>query len=338
MSRSRRSERAAGARAAPERASPRAAPERTSRRATPERTSRRAAPERIDSAFLRRWALPAPDQAGSKEHRGTVLVIGGAPEMPGAVILAATAALRAGAGKLQIATVRSVAQLVAAQVPEALVIALPQTARGGIAPRAAAMLAARAQAAQAVLIGPGLVDSRASARLVLALLKRLTKPAVVLDAEALECACLDPRALHDAQVPLVLTPHAREMAHMLSLTPAEVERDPSAVALRAARTLGAVVSLKGARTFIAAPGGRLLCNRDAGNAGLGTSGSGDTLSGVIAGLAARGATLLQAAAWGVFLHGRAGDVLARTVGPVGFLARELLAEIPREMARLSRRR
>jgi NAD(P)H-hydrate repair Nnr-like enzyme with NAD(P)H-hydrate dehydratase domain len=98
-----------------------------------------------------------------------------------------------------------------------------------------------------------------------------------------------------------------------------------------------VVALKGAETFIADPSGRLLCNRKAGNAGLGTSGSGDTLSGVVVGLLARGADVLQAAAWGVFLHGRAGDVLARKVGPVGYLARELLAEIPGEMARLSRR-
>ncbi len=99
-----------------------------------------------------------------------------------------------------------------------------------------------------------------------------------------------------------------------------------------------VVALKGAQTSIAALDGRLLCNSFAGNAGLGTSGSGDTLSGFIAGLAAREADLLQATAWGVFLHGRAGDGLARRVGPVGDLARQLLAEIPREMARLSRGR
>ncbi len=294
--------------------------------------------ERISEAFLRRWPLPPPDQRGSKEQRGAVLIVGGAPEMPGAVILAATAALRAGAGKLQIATVRRVAQLVAAQVPEALVVSLPETARGGIALSSADALAARAECAQAVLVGPGMVDPRASGRLVLALLRRLTKPALVLDAEALECACVDPAALLAARVPVAVTPHSREMAHMLSLDPLEVERDPAAIAARAALSLGAVVALKGAETYIAAPGGRLLCNRDAGNAGLGTSGSGDTLSGIIAGLAARGADLLQAAAWGVFLHGRAGDVLARRVGPIGYLARELLAEIPREMARLSRGR
>lgn len=269
-----------------------------------------------------------------------MLVIGGAPEMPGAVILAATAALRAGAGKLQIATVRSVAQLVAAQVPEALVVGLAETAQGGIALSAAAALAERASLVKAVLIGPGMVGARKSGQLVLSFLRRLKGPgpAVVLDADALECACVDPRALRVARVPILLTPHSREMAHMLSIEPPEVERDPAAVASRAAKALGAIVALKGAETYIAAPGGRLLCNRDAGNAGLGTSGSGDTLSGIIAGLAARGADLLQAATWGVFLHGRAGDVLARRVGPLGYLARELLAEIPREMALLSRGR
>ena len=301
------------------------------------RKARGGAEEELDDRFLRAWPLPRPDDGGGKETRGTVLVIGGAPEMPGAVILAATAALRAGAGKLQIATVRSVAQLVAAHVPEALVLALPQTRKGGVAASAVPLLLEKASAAGAVLVGPGLVDPPASARLVQGLLAKLEGPRVVLDADALECACLAPESLRRARVPIAVTPHSREMAHMLGKEPAHVERDPRAVAVRSARDLGVTVVLKGAETFIASPQGRLLCNRRAGNAGLGTSGSGDTLSGVIAGLAARGAELIQASAWGVYLHGRAGDVLARKVGPLGFLARELLAEIPREMARLSRK-
>ena len=290
--------------------------------------------ERITAAFLRRWPLPRVDPKGSKEQRGAVLVIGGAPEMPGAVILAATAALRAGAGKLTVATVRSVAPLVAAQVPEALVISLPQTRQGGISPRAARELAERARACSAVLLGPGMVDPAACAALTLQLLKRLEKP-LVLDAGALECCALDPAAVAKARAPLAFTPHALEMAHMLGLRPAAVQREPARIAAQAARKLHAVVALKGAETFIAG-GARLLCNRDAGNAGLGTSGSGDTLSGIVAGLAARGADLLQAAAWGVYVHGRAGDALARSIGPVGYLARELLAEVPRELARLAR--
>jgi NAD(P)H-hydrate repair Nnr-like enzyme with NAD(P)H-hydrate dehydratase domain len=98
--------------------------------------------------------------------------------------------------------------------------------------------------------------------------------------------------------------------------------------------LGAVVALKGRETLIAAPAsGNVYCNR-AGNVGLATSGSGDTLSGVITGLAARGSTPFQAAVWGVYLHARAGDALARRMGSLGFLARELLAEIPPLMAKL----
>jgi hydroxyethylthiazole kinase-like uncharacterized protein yjeF len=299
--------------------------------------SRSSRGESITERFLRRWPLPRIDPGGTKETRGQVLIVGGAPQMPGAVILAATAALRAGAGKLQVATVASVASLVATQVPEALVVGLRQTRKGGIAPAAARELLRRCETADAVLIGPGMVDTSAASRLVLELLRRLGPKPLVLDAEALACASADPSALSEAKAKVAVTPHSGEMAQMLGEPLSRIERDPAGTAVRAARKLRVVVALKGADTFIADPSGRLLCNRHAGNAGLGTSGSGDTLSGVVVGLLARGADLLQATAWGVFLHGRAGDVLARKVGPLGYLARELLAEIPREMARLSRR-
>lgn len=311
-------------------------PSRRSERRPRTRRGERGRPfDEICAPFLRGMPLPPADPEGGKESRGAVLVIGGAPEMPGAAILSATAALRAGAGKLQIATVRSVAPFVGAQVPEALVLGLPETKAGGIAPSAARALAERAEAARSVLIGPGMVDPAATVALVAALLGRLTGPAVVLDAGALEVARRAPRALAGTRARVAVTPHALEMASMLALAPAAIQRDPAAVARSAARALQVVVALKGAQTFIAAPSGRLLCNRQAGNAGLGTSGSGDTLSGLIAGLAARGAPLLEAAAWGVYLHGCAGDVLARKVGPLGFLARELLAEVPRLMAQLA---
>jgi len=299
---------------------------------------RRRRAETVDEKLLRRWPLPRIDPQGSKDTRGSVLVVGGAPQMPGAVVLAAIAALRAGAGKLQIATVRSVAPFVGIAVPEALVVGLPETGEGGISPSAAREIAGRAEGCSAVLVGPGMVDTAAAAKLVAALLGRLEKIAVVLDAEALACASMEPRAMASAKSAIALTPHAREMAKMLDVEPAEIERDRAEIAVRAARLFHAAVALKGPQTFIAAPSGRLLCNRRAGNAGLGTSGSGDTLAGIVAGLAARGADLLQAVAWAVFLHGRAGDVLARKIGPVGYLARELLDGLPHELSRLTPRR
>lgn len=130
-------------------------------------------------------------------------------------------------------------------------------------------------------------------------------------------------------------PHAGEMAAMLGRDRVEIKADPQAAALEAAARFKAVVAMKGSKTYIAAPDRRVGLNR-CGNIGLATSGSEGTLAGIIAGLAARGADPVQAAVWGIYLHARAGDVLAKRVGPLGFLARELLAEIPALMCGLDK--
>ncbi len=284
-------------------------------------------PSLLTPRLLRGWPLPQPDEEADKDERGRVLVVGGAPEMPGAVMLAATAALRAGAGKLRIATGRSIAQAIAVAIPEARVFALPETKKGGIAASAAPLIAEYADKAQAVLIGPGLVDEGAVMRLMKGLLPRLKDTTMILDAGALSCFSEATDWLHKSEVKTILTPHAGEMAGMLKVDVESVRRDPLAVARRAASEFKAVIALKGRETFIVAPDGEAYCNR-AGNVGLATSGSGDALSGIIAGLAARGADPLRAAAWGVYLHARAGDRLAKRLGRLGYLARELLAEIP----------
>lgn len=247
--------------------------------------------------------------------------------MPGAVILAATAALRAGAGKLQIATCRSIAVHVGCAVPEACVFGLPETRAGGIAPAAAAELARRVDEVHAVVIGPGMTDSKAVRKLVASLVPRIEGACLILDAMPLECLSVDRALLHGLGGNVILTPHAGEMAQLTGLEKEAIQADPLAVARAAASALRAVVALKGRETYIVEPGGAAYVNR-AGNVGLATSGSGDTLSGIVAGLAARGATPLGAAAWGVHLHARAGDQLAARMGPLGFLARELLAELP----------
>lgn len=293
--------------------------------------------EQVTARFLARMPLPQPDADGGKEERGHVLVVAGSPEMPGAAILAATAALRAGAGKLRIATCRSVAALVAQSVPEAMVTPLPETRGGGVAPAGASRVAGIVESVQAVLIGPGMKESGAATRVVRAVLPRLGDQAIaVLDAEALSELYPMRSLLRPRNGRVIITPHAGEMAHLLGVPKSTVERDPAGVAARVAHELHCVVVLKGSETYIAVPGGVTCVNRT-GTVGLGTSGSGDTLAGVIAGLAARGATPLQAAAWGAHLHGRAGEALAKRIGPLGFLARELLAEIPALMAALGKR-
>ncbi|HVF90055.1 MAG TPA: NAD(P)H-hydrate dehydratase [Blastocatellia bacterium] len=287
----------------------------------------KAGPSVLTDRFMRGWALPQPLEEGDKEERGRVLVIGGAPEMPGAAVLAATAALRAGAGKLRIATCRSIAPFVAIALPEARVFAMPETRRGGIALSGSADLAKQAGQVNAVLIGPGLVDKTAVDKLMRKLIPLLKDSLVVLDAAALSFLRQEPESLRGLGGRVILTPHAGEMADLLRVDKEEIARARSAFAKEAAELFRAVVVLKGAETHIATPEGAVYLNRS-GNVGLATSGSGDTLAGIIAGLAARGAEPAQASAWATYLHGRAGDRLAKKIGRLGFLARELLAEIP----------
>ena len=257
-----------------------------------------------------------------------MLVVGGTAQVPGAAILASIAALRAGAGKLQIAVPSSIALYVATAIPEALVVALDER-HGEIARRAASRILEHAESADAVVLGPGMAET-GSAPLICDVLKPLRNP-VVLDAGALS-ACPLAGDLHGLAV---LTPHAGEMATLLHRDRAEIEADPRQFARLAAQQFNAVVALKGPHTHIATPQGRHLVNR-AGHVGLATSGSGDALAGIIAGILARGVDLAAAAAWGVYLHASAGRTLGQRMG-VGFLAHELLAEIPPVMKRLSAR-
>lgn len=286
----------------------------------------------IRPSLLRRWKLPL-EPAGDKDDRGCVLVVGGAPELPGAVILAATCALRAGAGRLQIATDESIAQTVATVVPESLVTTLAKK-----------KITALYDGADAMLIGPGLAKGPKTGALVKSLLstrvtpsrlsRRPSKKTVILDAEALQTFRRKIDWLAKNNLNVIVTPHAGEMASMLGTSKSAIEAAPDLVAIEFAKMSGAVTVLKGSTTYIATSDGELYRN-DRGNFGLATSGSGDCLAGLIAGLAARGAPPLHAAAWGVYLHARAGEVLARKVGSVGYLAREIPTEVPKLMDALS---
>ena len=279
--------------------------------------------------------LPRHQDGDDKDGRGRVMVIAGSVEVPGAALLCGIGALRAGAGKLQMATCRSVAPHLGMAVPEALVTGLDETPGGGISADEADRLAARARRCDGLLIGPGMEDGDGEA---CSLTKRLLEaldggPAIVLDAAALPKLDGGAAMLRGHAGRAILTPHAGEMAKLLGAPREQVLADPVGAARRAASGLQAVVAMKGGCTFIVSPQGEAW-SCDQGNVGLATSGSGDTLAGIVTGLVARGATPVQATIWGVFLHGEAGNRLARTRGPVGFLARELMAEIPAIMAEL----
>jgi ADP-dependent NAD(P)H-hydrate dehydratase len=284
----------------------------------------------ITPEFLRQMPLPDPE-GGDKKARGNVLVIAGSTQVPGAALLAGTAALRAGAGRLQIASCARNALAIAMAIPEALVLGLPETPAGGIDPTAIDVLGPHLKEADAVLIGPGLEDEYAVHGLTSAVLNAIAPELpVVIDARAIKGL----RASSRPEGRIVLTPHAGEMAGLMGTERNKVEADPAAIVHQAAHEFDAVVALKGARTFIASPQEQPVVCRE-GNVGLATSGSGDVLAGTVAGLLARGTPPFAAVCWGVYLHAKAGDHLSRTVGPLGFLAREILPEIPRIMGKLS---
>ena len=290
----------------------------------------------IDAGLLAGWPLPQPGSDSDKDERGRVLVIAGSREMPGAAWLAAVASLRAGAGKLQVATAASVAPGLALRIPEARVIAMPETSSGGLAMSGLDRIEALLEKTDAIVIGPGLQDETATRLFTRHLLARASPAAFVIDALAMNVIA-DFADLADVATftrPPLLTPHAGEMANLTGFDKEQVAADPERAAREAAARWNAIVALKGATTFIATPDGRAW-RHSGGHVGLATSGSGDTLTGIVGGLAARGAPLEQAAVWGVALHALAGQALADRVGPLGFLASELPAEVPRLMQRLA---
>lgn len=269
--------------------------------------SHRADVIEVDRDVLAAHPLPEPDEATSKDERGRILVIGGTTETPGAVILAGLAALRVGAGKLQLATVAEAQPAVAVAVPEARVIAST----------AAADLADAANGADAVVVGVGMMTGAAPAALRDQLMDELDGPVLVVDAGAL--AAFD----RSASPSTVLIPNPHEMEELLG----GAVDDPATAVSTVSRRYGVTVALRGPDTWITAPDQPVFTFRG-GHRGLATSGSGDVLAGAVGGLAARGADPLTTLLHAVAAHARAGHELARRIGPVGFLARELLDELP----------
>ncbi len=286
--------------------------------------------EVVTPALLRGWPLPAPGE--DKNARGSVLVVGGAARTPGAVMLAGLAALRAGAGKLQMAVAADAAVALAIAVPEALVAPLPaDRASGSIEPEAAGAVRELAVRSDVVCVGPGLDDPDRTAALVADLLGNLEGEArVVLDAYGLGALREHPELGRRLGGRVVITPNTAEAGILLGGEAPSTDAVDDA-AREIADRYGVVVALRGA---VAMPDGDLW-HDGAGQAGLGTSGSGDVLAGLVAGLLARGAEPAQAAVWGVHLHATAGERLAARVGPLGYLARELLDETPAVLTELS---
>ncbi len=262
---------------------------------------------------------------GGKETKGRILIIAGSREVPGAALLAARAAMRAGAGKLRIATVESIATHVAVAMPEAMVIGLPEHRDGGFAGSAVGKIEELAADADAIAAGPGMSPGNICERISDVLLG--SPASLALDAGILRSLQPLEKAELDRPVMPILLPHAGELADLLEIDEAKVEADPIKAGRRAAQLYCSVVLVKGVTSHVVHPDGRSW-TYDGGAPGLGISGSGDVLAGIVGGLLSRAADPLAALLWGVWLHGEAGAALAKKIGPIGFLAREIAEQVP----------
>lgn len=281
--------------------------------------------EVVTPHLLRGWSLP--EAGDSKYGRGQLVVVGGAPRSPGAAMLAGLAALRVGAGRLTLAVAESVATAVAVAVPECGVVPLGETPDGTVSGDGIAAAESDLSGADAVLVGPGLDDPTQAERMLSALVSLIPSDAiVVLDAFALGVLPKVPRFAEAFGGRLVLTPNKEEAARLLERDLGDLVDDIAEVA----RRYSAVVTCY---DVIAHPDGRIW-RTGTGGGGLATSGSGDVLAGSITGLCARGASPEQAAVWATHAHAAAGDRLAVQVGPLGYLASELLDELPRVLVEI----
>ena len=259
---------------------------------------------------------------GDKESKGRILIIAGSRDVPGAALLAAMGAMRAGAGKLRIATVESIAVPLGIAMPEAMVVGLAEDDQGGFAARTAEQFGEQAKKVDTVVAGPGMAEGDACEAIAKALVAGSAE--LALDAALLHA--LEPIDERRSSPPILL-PHSGELASLLDCDEEEIERDPVACGRRAAERYRSLVLVKGPTSYVVTPGGEVWTHEGC-TPGLGVSGSGDVLAGIVGGLLARGAKPLSALLWAVWLHGEAGAALTRRIGPIGFLAREIPDELP----------
>jgi len=278
-------------------------------------------------------ALPVEEADVHKGTRGHLLVIAGSTGKTGAAALASLAALRAGAGLVTLGIPGSLNPILESKLTEAMTHPLPETKAGTLSLEGEQEILQLLEGKSALVLGPGLSTHEDTVRLVRQLISHCPLP-IVVDADGLNALAGDLSSLHSGRGQTVLTPHPGEMAGLTGLRNSEVQADRAGLASRFARDQGCHVVLKGARTIIARPDGRIHVN-PTGNPALSSGGSGDVLTGLLGGLLARGLAPEKAAMCAVYLHGLSADLLAQEVGQAGILAGDLIDVIPSLMAALS---
>jgi len=260
-----------------------------------------------------------------KGDYGRALIIAGSEGMTGAAGLAATAAMRAGAGLVTLAVPRSVYPIVAGPLSCFITKPLPETTEGTISPEAISVLRPVLQSFDVIGLGPGISRNPNTRHFVLSLMPALERP-VVIDADGLNLLAEEVAAIKVLRAEAVITPHPGEAARLLGKTAAAVQSDRLASAFRLKELTGATVVLKGYGTVVA-DAERYYVN-PTGNPGMASGGSGDVLLGVLVALIGQGYKPFQAAQLGVYVHGLAGDIARDAVGEISLTAADILDALP----------
>ncbi len=270
--------------------------------------------------------LPPRRPESHKGDFGRVGIVAGSTGLTGAAALCSLGALRVGAGLITLATPASQQPVLAVKLTEAMTMSLPETKAHAMSLAALPSLREFAERSDALAIGPGLSQQPETKQLIRQWLPLLRKPCV-LDADALNAVADDVAVLKRLAQPVIVTPHPGEMARLVKLSAADIQRDRERIAQEFAKMYGVVVVLKGHRTIVANVDGQSSVN-ETGNPGMASGGMGDVLTGMIAGLLGQQLSLIDAARLAVYLHGLAGDVAAERRGAVGLIASDLLDTIP----------
>ncbi len=282
-----------------------------------------------------RRVLPVRSAHAHKYSVGKVLILAGSKGYTGAAVLSALGALKSGAGAVQLGVPEAVYPVIARKLTEPVVVPLPSNPNGSLSMDARDQIVERMKWADAVVIGPGLSRHEEVLQLVGELVRQ-RDVRTLIDADGLfALSSLGLKSFRTAPSKMILTPHAGEFGLLSGRRPEEIEAHRVDVARQFARAHGVTLLLKGAPTATAIPDGTVVLN-STGNPGLATVGSGDVLSGLIAGLWAQGMSSLEAASVGAYLHGRAGDLAVRKLGQRSLMAGDLIDFLPFTFQELER--
>jgi NAD(P)H-hydrate epimerase len=267
-----------------------------------------------------------------KGGTGHVLVVAGSTGKTGAAAMCALSALRAGAGLVTLGVPESLNPVVEPQAVEVMTAPLPEIIAGILSDEAFDIIMALVSDKRCLAMGPGMGTAPETRRLVARLVKSCPVP-LVIDADGLNSLAGDADILKSKKTEIILTPHPGEMARLMGVTPREVQADRINCAREFAEKFNVHLVLKGAKTIIAHPDGQVFVN-PTGNPGMASAGMGDVLTGMIAGCVSQGYAPAESARLAVYLHGAAADYLAETRGPIGYIASDVMAEIPGTMKRM----